>query len=82
MSAGDARPRSDVVHFLHLRLPLVISLFVLAVLLGWTAPAHATGERLVDDYRSVYGTPGVAAAVINGSSIDTIIRGRDGTATR
>ncbi|MET9340347.1 hypothetical protein [Nonomuraea sp. NPDC003804] len=37
--------------FPRLRLPLVISLFVLAVLLGSTAPAHAGGERLVDDYR-------------------------------
>jgi hypothetical protein len=52
----------------------VISLFVLAVLLGWTPPAHAGGERLVDDYR----TPGVAAAVIDGSSVETIVHGRDG----
>ncbi|MDF5753513.1 serine hydrolase domain-containing protein [Spongiactinospora sp. TRM90649] len=52
---------------------------VLAALpLVWTAPAHATGEGLVDDYRSVYGTPGVAAAVIDGSSVETIVRGRDG----
>ncbi|WP_242675954.1 serine hydrolase [Streptosporangium minutum] len=64
--------------FPRLRLPLVISLFVLAVLLGWSAPAHATGERLVDDYRSVYGTPGVAAAVIDGSSVETTVGGRDG----
>ncbi|MFI6803099.1 serine hydrolase domain-containing protein [Streptosporangium canum] len=64
--------------FPRLRLPLVIPLFVLAVLLGWTAPAHAGGERLVDDYRSVYGTPGIAAAVIDGSSVETIVRGRDG----
>lgn len=83
MSAGDARPRFDVVHFPHLRFPRVTSLIVLggvlvAVLLGWTAPAHATGERLVDDYRSVYGTPGVAAAVIDGASVETIVRGRDG----
>ncbi|WP_343948845.1 serine hydrolase domain-containing protein [Nonomuraea longicatena] len=58
-------------------------LFVLAgvfaaVLLAWTAPAHAGGERVVDDYRSVYGTPGVAAAVIDGSSVETILAGRDG----
>lgn len=70
-------------HFLCLRFPRVTSLIVfggvlVAVLLGWTAPAHATGERLVDDYRSVYGTPGVAAAVIDGSSVETIVRGRDG----
>ncbi|WP_433257993.1 serine hydrolase domain-containing protein [Streptosporangium sp. CA-135522] len=70
-------------HFLRLRFPRVTSLLVLggvlvAVLLGWAAPAHATGERLVDDYRSVYGTPGVAAAVIDGSSVETIVRGRDG----
>ncbi|WP_231509830.1 serine hydrolase domain-containing protein [Streptosporangium roseum] len=70
-------------HFLHLRFPRVTSLLILggvlvAVLLGWTAPAHATGERLVDDYRSAYGTPGVAAAVIDGSSVETIVRGRDG----
>ncbi|WP_433359230.1 hypothetical protein [Streptosporangium sp. CA-115845] len=70
-------------HFLHLRFPRVTSLIVLggvlvALLLGWTAPAHAVGERLVDDYRSVYGTPGVAAAVIDGSSVETIVRGRDG----
>ncbi|WP_245789988.1 serine hydrolase domain-containing protein [Streptosporangium canum] len=69
--------------FPRLRLPRVISLLVLggvlvAVLLGWTAPAHAAGGRLVDDYRSVYGTPGVAAAVIDGSSVETIVRGRDG----
>ncbi|GGT22354.1 serine hydrolase domain-containing protein [Nonomuraea spiralis] len=69
--------------FLHLRFPRVTSLFVLcgglvAVLLGRTAPAHATGGQLVDDYRSVYGTPGVAAAVIDGSSVETIVRGRDG----
>ncbi|MFI6177440.1 serine hydrolase domain-containing protein [Nonomuraea sp. NPDC051191] len=61
------------------RLSRVASLLVLtAVLLGWTAPAHAAGDRLVDDYRSVYGTPGVAAAVIDGSSVETIVRGRDG----
>ncbi|MEV8630940.1 hypothetical protein AB0395_04720 [Streptosporangium sp. NPDC051023] len=70
-------------HFLRLRFPRVTSLIVLggvlvALLLGWTAPAHATGERLVDDYRSVYGTPGVAAAVIDGTSVETIVRGRDG----
>ncbi|MFD8562821.1 serine hydrolase [Streptosporangium canum] len=64
--------------FPRLRLPLVISLFVLAVLLGWTAPAHAGGERLVDEHRSVYGTPGIAAAVIDGASVETIVRGRDG----
>ncbi|MGV9310518.1 serine hydrolase [Nonomuraea sp. NPDC003727] len=78
MSAGDVRPRFDVVSFPRLRLPLVISLFVLAVLLGWTAPAHAGDQELIDDYRSVYGTPGVAAAVIDGSSVETIVRGRDG----
>ncbi|MEU7899442.1 hypothetical protein AB0B45_42150 [Nonomuraea sp. NPDC049152] len=64
--------------FPRLCLPLVISLLALAVLLGWTAPTLAGGERLVDDYRSVYGTPGVAAAVINGSSVEKIVRGRDG----
>ncbi|MFF4415274.1 serine hydrolase domain-containing protein [Streptosporangium sp. NPDC001559] len=61
----------------------VISLLALvAALLGWTAPATATatadGGRLVDEYRSVFGTPGVAAAVIDGSSVETIVRGRDG----
>ncbi|MER7209129.1 serine hydrolase domain-containing protein [Streptosporangium sp. NPDC000239] len=63
----------------------VISLLALvAVLLGWTAPATATatvtaaGGRLVDEYRSVFGTPGVAAAVIDGSSVETTVRGRDG----
>ncbi|MFF0578301.1 serine hydrolase domain-containing protein [Streptosporangium saharense] len=70
-------------HFLRLRSSRVTCSFVLAgvlvaLLLGWTAPAHAAGERLVDDYRSVYGTPGVAAAVIDGSSVETIVRGRDG----
>jgi CubicO group peptidase (beta-lactamase class C family) len=70
-------------HFPRLRFPRVTSFLVLAgvlvaVLLGWAAPAHATGERLVDDYRSVFGTPGVAAAVIDGSSVETIVRGRDG----
>ncbi|GII93346.1 serine hydrolase domain-containing protein [Sinosporangium siamense] len=70
-------------HFLRLRFPRVTSHLVLAgvlvaVLLGWTAPARATGERQIDDYRTVYGTPGVAAAVINGSSVETIVRGRDG----
>lgn len=83
MLAGGALPRFDVVHFLRLRFPRVTSLIVfsgvlVAVLLGWTAPAYATGERLVDDYRSVYGTPGIAAAVIDGSSVETIVRGRDG----
>ncbi|MFI6291749.1 serine hydrolase domain-containing protein [Nonomuraea sp. NPDC050790] len=53
-------------------------LVMLAVLLGWTAPAHAAGERQVDAYRSVYGTPGVAAAVIDRSSVETIVRGHDG----
>ncbi|MFF4199084.1 serine hydrolase domain-containing protein [Nonomuraea sp. NPDC001831] len=57
---------------------LVLAAVVAAVLLGWTAPARAAGERLVDDYRSVFGTPGVAAAVIDGSSVQTIVRGRDG----
>ncbi|MFD9941834.1 serine hydrolase domain-containing protein [Nonomuraea sp. NPDC059023] len=66
-----------------MRFPRVSSMLafcgvLVAVLLGWTAPAHATAERLVDDYRSVYGTPGVAAAVIDGSSVETIVRGRDG----
>ncbi|MGW3347252.1 serine hydrolase domain-containing protein [Nonomuraea rubra] len=58
-------------------LPLLF-LLVAAVLLGSTAPAQAGGGRLVDDYRSVYGTPGVAAAVIDGPSAETIVRGRDG----
>ncbi|MFI6907536.1 serine hydrolase domain-containing protein [Nonomuraea sp. NPDC050394] len=57
---------------------LVLGGVLVAVLLGWTAPAHAAGGRLVDDYRSVYGTPGVAAAVVDGSSVETIVRGRDG----
>ncbi|MER6171101.1 serine hydrolase domain-containing protein [Streptosporangium sp. NPDC001681] len=57
---------------------IVLGGVLVALLLGWTAPAHAAGERLVDDYRSVYGTPGVAAAVIDGSSVETIVRGRDG----
>ncbi|WP_225878251.1 serine hydrolase domain-containing protein [Spongiactinospora rosea] len=57
---------------------IVLGGVLAAVLLGWAAPAHATGGRLVDDYRSVYGTPGVAAAVIDGSAVETITRGRDG----
>ncbi|GAA4928426.1 CubicO group peptidase (beta-lactamase class C family) [Nonomuraea thailandensis] len=61
----------------HLLL-LPAACLLLALLPGWTAPAHAASGRLVDDYRSVYGTPGVAAAVIDGSSIETITRGRDG----
>ncbi|MEU0521808.1 hypothetical protein [Streptosporangium sp. NPDC006007] len=59
-------------------LALVLGGVLVALLPGWTAPAHATGERLVDDYRSVYGTPGVAAAVIDGPSVERIVRGRDG----
>ncbi|WP_237103520.1 serine hydrolase [Nonomuraea sp. MG754425] len=65
--------------FPPLRSPRVLCLLVLGgVLLGWPAPAHAGGDRPVDEYRSVYGTPGVAAAVIDGSSVETIVRGRDG----
>lgn len=83
MPVDDVLPRFDVVHFLRFHLPRVPALVVfggvlVAVLLGWTAPAHATGERLVDDYRSVFATPGVAAAVIDGPSVETIVRGRDG----
>ncbi|WP_245789409.1 serine hydrolase [Streptosporangium canum] len=48
------------------------------MLVGWTAPAYAGDQELIDDYRSVYGTPGVAAAVIDGSSVETIVRVRDG----
>ncbi|MGW4425084.1 serine hydrolase domain-containing protein [Streptosporangium sp. NPDC004631] len=47
------------------------------MLVGWTAPAYAGDQELIDDYRSVYGTPGVAAAVIDGSSVETIVRVRD-----
>ncbi|MFI9598063.1 serine hydrolase [Nonomuraea sp. NPDC052265] len=46
------------------------------MLVGWTAPAHAGDQELIDDYRSVYGTPGVAAPVIDGSSVETIVRVR------
>ncbi|WP_245691062.1 serine hydrolase [Sinosporangium album] len=58
--------------FLRLILLSVVMLF------GWTAPAYAGDQELIDDYRSVYGTPGIAAAVIDGSSVETIVRGRDG----
>jgi CubicO group peptidase (beta-lactamase class C family) len=78
MSADDALPRFDVVYLQRLTSLIVLGGVLVAVLLGWTAPAHATGERLVDEYRSVHGTPGVAAAVIDGSSVETIVRGRDG----
>ncbi|GHE40372.1 hypothetical protein GCM10017673_48440 [Streptosporangium violaceochromogenes] len=47
------------------------------MLVGRTAPACAGDQELIDDYRSVYGAPGVAAAVIDGSSVETIVRGRD-----
>lgn len=52
------------------------------MLVGWTAPAYTGDQELIDDYRSVHGTPGVAAAVIDGSSVETITPGRDGTTTR
>ncbi len=51
------------------------------MLLGWAASAPATGERLVDDYRSVYGTPGVAAALIDGAAVEVSDRPRSGTGT-
>lgn len=45
-------------------------------------PVHAgTGaatEALVDDYRSAYDTPGMAVAVVDGSSVETTVRGHDG----
>ncbi|MFD8532896.1 serine hydrolase [Streptosporangium canum] len=47
------------------------------MLVGWTAPAYAGDQELIDDYRSVYGTPGVAAAVIDGASVETTVRVRD-----
>lgn len=54
-----------------------------AVLLGLAPPAHAapahlTDDQLVDDYRSAFGPPGLAAAVIDNSGVETIVRGRDG----
>ncbi|WFE66220.1 serine hydrolase domain-containing protein [Micromonospora sp. WMMD714] len=69
--------------FLPLRLPWLTCLtavagVLLAVLLGPAVPAHATGGGPVDDYRSAYAPPGVAAAVIDGSSVETTVRGRDG----
>ncbi|MFI9597413.1 hypothetical protein [Nonomuraea sp. NPDC052265] len=42
-----------------------------AVLLGWTATAHATGERLVDDYRAG------ARANLAGASSCTLLRPQD-----
>lgn len=66
------RPSFEIVRFLRLILLSVV------MLVGWTAPAYAGDQELIDDYRSVYGTPGVAAAVIDGSSVETIVRGRDG----
>ncbi|MEV0582565.1 serine hydrolase domain-containing protein [Nonomuraea sp. NPDC050310] len=63
----------------RLRFPLVTAFLTLAVLLlGWTGAAHASGDGLVDEYRAVYGTPGVAAAVVDGKAVETIVRGRDG----
>ncbi|MFE3457459.1 serine hydrolase domain-containing protein [Nocardiopsis aegyptia] len=43
-------------------------------------PAHAdaSGGGLVDDYRAAYDNPGVAAAVIDGDSVETMVRGNDG----
>ncbi|YCK38142.1 hypothetical protein ACNF49_30060 [Actinomadura sp. ATCC 39365] len=48
-------------------------------LVGRTAPACAGGQELIDDYHPVYGMPGVAAAVIDRSSVKTIarVRGED-----
>ncbi|MEU0518095.1 serine hydrolase domain-containing protein [Streptosporangium sp. NPDC006007] len=59
-----------------MRFPRLISLSVV-MLVGWTAQAYAGDQELIDDYLSVYGTPGVAAAVIDGSSVETIVRVRD-----
>lgn len=83
MTAGDGLPRFDVVPHQRLRSPRVtflsaVAAVLVAVLLGSATPAHATGRGLVDDYRSAYATPGVAAAVIDGSSVETTVRGRDG----
>ena len=43
-----------------------------------TAPACAGDDELIDDHRAVYG----AAAAIDGTSVETVAHGRDGTTTR
>lgn len=67
-------------HRHHRSRPRVLVLFglLVATLLGLATPAHATDDELVDAYRSAFGPPGLAAAVIDGSGVQTILRGTDG----
>ncbi|GAB3169469.1 serine hydrolase domain-containing protein [Myceligenerans halotolerans] len=50
------------------------------VLVGTASPAHAEteGEELVDTYQAAYDNPGLAVAVIDGDTVETIVRGSDG----
>ncbi|MDA2804385.1 serine hydrolase domain-containing protein [Nocardiopsis suaedae] len=60
-------------------LPVALAL---TAAVGTAPPAHAaTGaaaDELVDAYRSAYDTPGIAVAVIDGSTVETAVRGHDG----
>jgi len=70
-----------VPHRHHHSRPYVLVLFgglFVALLLGLTTPARASDDQLVDDYRSAFGPPGLAAAVIDSSGVETILRGHDG----
>ncbi|MFK4730292.1 serine hydrolase domain-containing protein [Agromyces mediolanus] len=42
------------------------------------ASAPPSAAQLVEDYRAVYGTPGVAAAVITSGGVERVTSGRDG----
>ncbi|WP_241483033.1 serine hydrolase domain-containing protein [Nocardiopsis halophila] len=61
------------------RLVLTLAVLVATAVPGAPPVRADTGaEGLVDAYRSAYDTPGMAVAVIDGSSDETILRGHDG----
>lgn len=63
---------------LSLVLP-VLAVLIGTVLVGTSTPAHAAtaDEELVDTYQAAYDNPGLAAAVIDGDTVETIVRGSD-----